>query len=276
MDHSPYNYIKVPVANMQASPSLPSEVISQALFSEHIHIIDIVDNWVYICTANDHYQGWVLKSAICSRKTPYPGSGVSVYVDRCAAHVYQEPDTIYGPLLTLPFESQLILLDPKENSDSRWLKISLPDDSQGYIQRGDVSFKRLKLNKDEICRLSERFMGLPYTWGGRSSFGYDCSGFVQMLYRQMGMHLPRDAKDQVLWHNFKEVKVPEMSSGDLIFFGKASNTIQHVGLHLQGGHFIHAVASAENAPYVRISHISDPAWNGSGYYPFLTARSLVH
>ncbi|MCH9717001.1 MAG: C40 family peptidase, partial [Gammaproteobacteria bacterium] len=52
------------------------------------------------------------------------------------------------------------------------------------------------MTKDEMIFLSQKFLGCPYTWGGRSSFGFDCSGFVQMLYKEMGICLPRDSGPQ--------------------------------------------------------------------------------
>jgi Cell wall-associated hydrolases (invasion-associated proteins) len=67
--------------------------------------------------------------------------------------------------------------------------------------------------------LSKRFLELPYTWGGRSSFGYDCSGFVQMLYRQMGIFIPRDAIDQMHWEKFTPIPIEEAQLGDLYFLG---------------------------------------------------------
>ena len=127
----------------------------------------------------------------------------------------------------------------------------------------------------EMCAFSQNFLGLPYTWGGRSSFGYDCSGFVQMLYRQMGIFLPRDSKDQCHWSGFREILEGEIDSGDLIFFGSGINKITHVGMYLEKGKFIHATV-AENMPYIRTSSIESVEWrnDGKGRFPFQTIRRL--
>lgn len=273
---SNHYYIIGPVADMRAEPSCHSEVVSQALFSEEVEVVDTFEDWSKIVTKVDGYSGWVSKHFLTKRTTPFPDrqQGQIVVVDRLAAHLYRVPDTIYGPLCTLPFESRLELREPPSSPDSRWLKVALPDGTEGFIQRGDVSFSQRSYSFHDICTFSQRFLGLPYTWGGRSSFGYDCSGFVQMLYRLMGYALPRDAKDQILWKSFSEVPLKDLKPGDLIFFGYSPDKIRHVGLHFENGRFIHAVASAENAPYIRYSHINDPAWNGSGLYPYSTARRL--
>lgn len=271
-----YEFVQEPVVNMRAKPYHLSEVVSQTYFGEPIMVIEIDGEWLHIATTSDGYNGWVTAKSVVSRKDPYPSTpkATTVFVDRLAAHLYGEPDTIYGPKMTLPFEACLELIQHLEPSEGRWLHVALPDGSEGYIQKGDISFQRPLYTMQGICELSLRFLGLGYLWGGRTSLGYDCSGFVQMLYRMMGVYLPRDAKDQINCDLLKEVEIDSMMPGDLIFFGYSRDKIRHVGMHLKEGTFIHAVASTENAPYIRLSRVTDPAWNGSGLYPYAAARRM--
>lgn len=267
--------IIVPTLEMRQFPQSGSEVVSQALFSEEIKVLEEEGEWVKIKTAVDDYDGWVKREGICSRTSPYTANDKQklLMVNRLSAHLYDHPDTIYGPVLTLPFESRLLCPNFIED-DSRWLSVELPDAHTLYIQRGDIAIDVPKLNINEISAFSQLFLGLPYTWGGRSSFGYDCSGFVQMLYRQMGIFLPRDAKDQFVFSGFNDSPVTALELGDLVFFGFSKDQIKHVGLSLDEGRFIHTSSVTENKPYLRISHINDPAWNSTGYYPFLAARKV--
>lgn len=274
-------YVKAPIEPMRQLPSHSSEVVSQALFSEAViphENIDVKEGeeWVNIETAVDHYRGWVRKSALCGREEPFPTSSSvqCVKVNRLAAHLYAVEDTIYGPLLTLPFESLLQCVEPLQGDNGRWIKVLLPDGQQSFIQRGDVKEgKEIALTIEEMCAFSMRFIGLPYTWAGRSSFGYDCSGFVQMLYRQMGVYIPRDSRDQCSWDGFTSVEGDQLLPGDLIFFGFSEDKIRHVGMYLKEGSFIHATV-AENAPYIHISYLQDPDWNGTGKWGYRTARRL--
>jgi len=260
---------------MRADPHQKAEVISQALFSEEILLLEEQAEWAKICTLVDHYQGWIKKEGICCRDEVYPSLGNEskfVTVKRCTAHLYDHQDTIYGPILTLPYESRLEL---HKEMDHRWLQVMTPGKQCAYVQRGDVEVRGLDssiLNMQQMCEFSQFFLGLPYTWGGRSSFGYDCSGFVQMLYRRCGLFLPRDSKDQCCWSEFSEVSLDSLKEGDLIFFGHDKDKIRHVGMYLTEDRFIHTAAVVENAPYIRISHLTDSAWNGSGYYSYRTAR----
>lgn len=268
-----FHYIIFPTLEIRRAPDSKSEVVSQGLFSENISILEEWGRWLKIKTLVDNYVGWAKKEGVCSRTSAFITEESASLVTTCrlAAHLYEHADTIYGPMLTLPFESRLVVIEDQPHA-SRWLKVVLPDFRMAYIQRGDLSTNSSPMSCQEVCLLSYSFLGLPYTWGGRSSFGYDCSGFVQMLYRQMDIFLPRDAKDQFTFSGFIESPIETLMPGDLIFFGFSKEHIKHVGFALGAGKFIHTAAAIENMPYLRISHLSDFAWNGSGYYPFLAGR----
>ncbi len=271
-----FYYINSPVTNMREQPKQEAEIVSQAYYSERVIPIQEEDGWINIEMFVDHYHGWVPKNTLYQREEELLSSpsAVSIRINRCAAHVYHVPDTVYGPILTLPFDSRLEVLEPKNESDnSRWIKVLLVDGREAYIQRGDITFNQKTLNREQMCALSLRFLDLPYTWGGRSSFGYDCSGFAQMLYSQMKIFIPRDSKDQIKWQGFDSIPLENLAPGDLIFFGLAEDKIRHVGIYLGNAQFIHATV-AENAPYIHISRLSEPEWNGSGRFMYRAARTL--
>lgn len=258
---------------MREVPENLSEVVSQAYFSEQVKVIEENSHWTKIETTVDHYQGWIKSDQLCHQENDfYANSYTTAKVNRCMAHLYHTPDTIYGPLLTIPFESMLRVID-LGNDNGRWIKVLTVDGREAFIQRGDIILHEIPLRRDQLPSYSLQFLGLPYTWGGRSSFGYDCSGFVQMLYRQMGVYLPRDAKDQVKWEGVTPIEIDYMLPGDLLFFGLSEDKVRHVGMYIGSDKFIHATV-AENAPYIHISKLSDPEWNGSGKWLYRAARKL--
>lgn len=269
--------VNVPILNIRQKPEVQAEMGSQALFAEEISVLSEVGNWVLIETVSDRYRGWASyreNDLVAKGNSPYADQNrLELHVNRLAAHVYREPDTIYGPFLTLPFGCRLVALDAVQQG-ARWVSVILPDGSSGYIQSGDVGLKEALLSRDEVCQKSLDFLGIPYTWGGRSSFGLDCSGLVQMLYRQMGVFLPRDSKDQFLFEGLKNAAVADLQPGDLIFFGDIQKTIKHVGMKLNEHEFIHTSAVTENKPYVRISSTKDLEWNGKGYYPHVVGKAF--
>lgn len=271
-------YTNASVAAMRQGPAHDTPIVSSTYYSEEITPLETRADWVYIRTIIDNYSGWIPKNSLISRQTAYTNVATSARVDRLFAHVYDREDTEYGPITSLPFDSRVKVIESQSSPTSRWLKIALLDDKIAYIQRGDITFSFTPRTIKEMCDLSEKFLGLPYTWGGRSAMmGYDCSGFVQMLYRQMGIYLPRDSKDQIKWEGFQETSFDTLSPGDLLFFGTASDAIRHVGLFLGHNTFIHAT-KAENQPYIRKSYVFDPAWSGtlSAEYSFRSARTLKH
>ena len=250
---------------MREAPSDDSRVLSQALFSESVNIEEDRGEWSQI-VSSDGYLGWVRSNCLVELEGLYRGD---CSVSRVRVHVYTRDDIEYGPLLSLPFGSRLRVL---EGLDSRWLRVGLLE-GVGYVQKGDVSEEDRRLNKDELGEFSQQFLGLPYTWGGRSSFGYDCSGFVQMLYCKMGVSLPRDARQQVLDVRLRKVGLDALEAGDLVFFGRSEQEIQHVGMLLGGDRFIHT-SSRENRPWLRISSLLDFEWSGQGYYSYRTGCQL--
>lgn len=254
-------YISEPVVTMREGPSLESPVVSQALFSENIQVTDISENWSQIKTP-EGYSGWIQSKACVKCQKPYQPS---IKVSRLSAHVYKVKAIEQGPLCTLPFGVQLQVIN---DEDERWLKVILPNCQECFIQKGDVAPQKELKRKEDLAAFSQNFLGLPYTWGGRSSFGYDCSGFIQMLYQQIGIQLPRDARQQISDAHLHPIFIDQLESGDLIFFGKNEQKIMHVGMYLGEGKFIHAT-SRENQPWIRISQLIDYEWSGNpnAYYP---------
>lgn len=255
-------YINEPVVNMREHPSLESEVVSQAVFAEKISVYKQRGNWVAIRTT-DGYHGWVLSDAIVSRQDPYLPT---IMTSRLAAHIYDRANVKYGPIQTVPYGTMLQVLGVE---DQNWIKIALPDNRDGYVQRGNVTEGQQIISRTEMIDLSQKFLGIPYMWGGRSSFGYDCSGFIQMLYRKIGIHLPRDAAQQIKDKKLQIIPVEKTNPGDLIFFGQSSKEIRHVGMYIGNGKFIHA-SNQINHPWISISNITDDMWSGStsSNYPY--------
>jgi gamma-D-glutamyl-L-lysine dipeptidyl-peptidase len=247
--------INVPVANLYSQPDGYSEVISQALYGWEITPISTSDNYFKIQTA-DGYQGWVDKlSLIKTHRDPILKSAKIIHN---AVHIYYVPDTTtQKPKITLPFEVSLEIIAEPEDEKCRWIQVRLIDGTLGWVQRGDITINQSPIDGLSMLSLSRQFIGLPYTWGGVSSFGYDCSGYVQMLYRQVGVLLPRDAKDQIKSPFCAEIRLQEAIGGDLIFFGPTKEKITHVALCLDSYHVIHA--KVKPIPILQINRLDDPA-----------------
>jgi len=146
--------------------------------------------------------------------------------------------------------------------------VQLPDDKSAWILSGDATLRPENLTVNAMVEFSKHFAGLPYLWGGTSTFGYDCSGFTQMLARQRGISLPRDSGMQASWPGSIPVERPALRAGDLLYFGSAEKKITHTGMYLGNGEFINATRHLK--PMVQICKLSDPHWSKA----FITARRM--
>jgi hypothetical protein len=246
-----------PVANMYSKPTEDADVVSQAIYGSNVTLLEQREGWAHIRTADD-YTGWTPLSLLRSGPA-YASTDGAAQVVSLFAHVYREASvTTHAPLLTVPFETRLEAVS-KPSPEDRWLQVRLPDDRAGWIQTGDVAFHMKMLSIPEMLALARRFLGVPYTWGGTSSFGYDCSGFAQMLERRRGVLMPRDAQPQAEWTGLAPVKREDLQPGDLLYFGSSDKRITHTGVYLGDGKFIDATTF--ETPMVRIDDLADPHWS---------------
>ena len=250
-----------PVANMYSHPTEDADVVSQTIFGSNISILEEQGSWARIRTP-DQYTGWI-STAVLRRlgalEKPYASSGKIAQVESLFASLYREPNiTTHAPVFTVPYETRLeVIAEPPDNQ--RWLQVRLPDDRSAWVQRGDIAINPRLLSVDEMLALSKRFVGLPYLWGGVSTFGFDCSGFTQMLCRRRGVLLPRDAGPQSAWEGVVPVKPDALAPGDLLYFGSSPTHITHTGLYLGDGQFINATAWLK--PVVQVCDLHDPHWS---------------
>lgn len=245
-----------PVADMYSGPSADRDVVSQAIYGANVGVLERSGDFVRIRTPDD-YTGWAPASSLLNG-AEYARSGRIAEVRSLFAHLYREASvTKHAPLITVPFESRLEVAG-EPSADPDWLQVRLPDDRSAFVQRGDVTLDPKRLSTPEMIELAKRFIGLPYTWGGASSYGYDCSGFMQMLYRQRGYNLPRDAQPQADWNGVMSVAKADLQPGDLLYFGESDRKITHTGLYIGNGEFINATTYEH--PVIQISRLADPHW----------------
>jgi cell wall-associated NlpC family hydrolase len=245
-----------PVANMHSRPDANSDVISQAIYGANVTVLARQDEWTRIRTADD-YQGWVRGDSLRLGES-YAVCGEVAQVESLFAHVYRERSvTRHAPLITLPFETR-VEVSGRDPDHEQWLEVRLAGGESGWLQAGDVTMHPAPLSIPEMIEFSKRFIGLPYTWGGTSSYGYDCSGFVQMLFRRRGVMLPRDAAPQAAWSGLTAVAREALEPGDLLYFGPSPERITHTGLYIGAGQFINA--TSHEKPMVRICNLEDSHW----------------
>jgi cell wall-associated NlpC family hydrolase len=103
------------------------------------------------------------------------------------------------------------------------------------------------------ARTAERFVGIPYRWGGDTVVdGMDCSGFVRAVYNLCGVNIPRTSREQ--YKVGDTVARSDLEDGDLVFFGASADEINHVGIYVGNGRFVHAPRRGDD---IKVSTIDE-------------------
>ena len=103
------------------------------------------------------------------------------------------------------------------------------------------------------ARTAERFVGIPYRWGGDNVVeGMDCSGFVRAVYNLCGVNIPRTSGEQ--FRVGENVGRDDLMDGDLVFFGASADQINHVGIYVGRGRFVHAPRRGDD---IKISFLDE-------------------
>lgn len=137
-------------------------------------------------------------------------------------------------------------LDEKTYSRLTW---------QAFVQKEGIA----GVKGSEIVALAAKYKGVPYKFGGVSTKGFDCSGYVQYVFRQKRAELPRSSDQQVLKGVFLTQK--KLKAGDLVFFTTYEQGASHVGIADGKGRFWHVSSSRG----VMLSPLNDSYWKPRYY-----------
>ncbi|MFE8698504.1 NlpC/P60 family protein [Cytobacillus sp. FJAT-53684] len=219
-------------------------VQSQMLYGEEVMVLDEKEDWVHVIVPHQSsskdsrgYPGWLPKNQLISRKD-------WMIANRPIAVITERKADLYGdnkePQLVLSYQTILPII----NKDTQWIQVETPA-GEGYLRTEDVSIYDSmqsipKGNGKDIVSAGEKFLQLPYLWGGMSSFGYDCSGFSYSMCKANGYTVPRDAHDQAAAG--EKIALAEIEPGDLLFFAyeEGKGSIHHVGIYYGDGKLIHS------------------------------------
>lgn len=98
---------------------------------------------------------------------------------------------------------------------------------------------------DGVIRVALQYLGVPYRYGGSTSRGIDCSALIQRAFQvSRGITLPRTAAEQA--RVGMEVPPDQLRAGDRIYFSRSGTRIDHCGIYLGNGQFVHASGSSQN------------------------------
>ncbi|MGY4384557.1 hypothetical protein ACVWYN_001583 [Pedobacter sp. UYP24] len=230
-----YGICKVAIAPLRSTPSDKAEIASQLLFGDQVEIIEKKGHWWHIKSTYDDYEGWMdfkqlepINEAVFSANSDcqyiVPANPLNILTDADGSNYYLSP----GCNLPL-FKDGICFIGDK----------SL------IVEFTPARFVFTDLEK--LITSARFFLNTPYLWGGRSLFGIDCSGFVQIVFKLNGIKLRRDA-----WQQAEEGLIvdflQEVQPGDVAFFDNDEGKIIHVGIMLNSSEIIHASGKVKVDP----------------------------
>ena len=214
---------------LRTEASDKSEMCSQLLFGDHFTLLEVGEKWSRIQTEYDEYEGWIdNKQYVKVNQATFDGLRNSKSI--LSLQVFHKVSKT----------DNLTVLKLLAGS-------TIPQNVDGLFYLGDTRYKlegaTINPSNSEfrsgVKDAAQFYLGSPYLWGGRSIFGIDCSGFTQIVFKQFGIKLKRDA-----WQQAEQGELvgflQESRAGDLAFFDNEEGRITHVGIMLDNEKIIHA------------------------------------
>ena len=194
-------------APVRDAPSHEAALLTEALKGERVTIYDISqEGWAWGQLAGDGYVGFVPANALCA-----PGPAATHKVTALRTFVFPGPSIKLPPVETLSFGSQLVVA----RIDGPFAITA----SGGHVPI--LHLAPMETVETDFVAVAERFLGIPYLWGGKSSLGIDCSGLVQLALAACGIPCPRDTDMQEKALGSALALPPELAQlrrGDLLFW----------------------------------------------------------
>ena len=212
------------VIPMRERPEAAAGLVNEALFGERVSVFDIAQGWAWVQLERDGYVGYVPADTLM-----LDIAEPTHRVRAIGTFVYPVPDIKAPAIMHLPLGSELLVA----GSDETFLRLA----SGGFVVARHVA--PVSKPASDFVSIAERFIGVPYLWGGRTRIGLDCSGLVQLALEAGGQVCPRDSDMQRVALG-DTVLIPEpldgLERGDLVFWKG------HAGIMVDGALLIHANA----------------------------------
>lgn len=231
-----YAIVNVPVAALRRKPRHHKEMVNQLLFGETVQVLKQKgDAWVKVRSLHDDYEGWMTLSLLEE-------------TDEITA--LQKPVFVTAGLLTRISNESQVMHIPAGSSLPAFADGKCLINKQAYLVDGLV-YNRLEHQPVSVLmdKLVQPWLNAPYLWGGRTPLGVDCSGFIQVNFKLLGIDLPRDAWQQAQVGEPVN-KLEEAHPGDLVFFDDKEEIV-HVGLLLNKETVVHASGKVRIDPIDR-------------------------
>ena len=243
------------IVPLRERPSTDAALSTQALKGERVTVYDRnAEGWAWGQLDSDDYVGWLPDSGLAK-----PGAAPTHKITATRTFAFPGPSIKLPPVETLPMGAMVVV--------TREDGVFAVTREGWYLPKPHVAV--IDYREPDFVTVAERFVGTPYLWGGKSSFGIDCSGLVQIALNATGTPCLRDSDMQQdsLGRPLYAAESGKLQRGDLIFWKG------HVGLMLDGERVIHANGFAMQVSIELFAEVRGRALAGEGL-PIRTIKRL--
>jgi len=232
-----YGVCRIALAAVRNSPSAQDEQVTQLLFGDHYQVLKKSDDgsWLFIRIHFDGSQGWIRSEQHHAISLEYyeqiNHANFKITTDlTCSILFKKSPLTILLGSIVPISNSELFKMEEQ---------FAFNGEAKSLGQKRDVEF---------LKGIAQKYLNAPFLHGGKSPFGIDAPGLVQMVFKISGYTLPHSVKGQ-LSEGIAVEKISAALPGDLAFFSYRNDEITHVGIVLPDEKIIHSFGR------VRVDHL---------------------
>jgi hypothetical protein len=234
-----YGVCRLSIVPVRAEASDKSELTTQLLFGDHYEVTDATKDkkWLRIRSNFDQFDGWL------DAKQHHPVS--QEYYEYLNRADFKITTDVTASLLYNKSPQIILMGSMIPISSSELFKME-----EQFAFNGEAKNLGQKREYEYLKNVAFKYLNAPYLWGGKSPFGIDCSGLVQMVFKICGYRLFRNSWQQSnQGKSFRDIE--QGKPGDLVFFKNAEGKVNHVGIMLEGDRIIHASGK------VRVDHLNE-------------------
>lgn len=224
---------------IRSEPAHRNEMVSQGLFGESCVVLEQQAEWYKIKMQYDDYEGWAAAGQIAILAAAAPLSDTTIVQGCKAAYLWRKETLNYQKKIRIYLEAGAELPNSVLSKNTFCINETEYEYKNRPTNSKTVVVPSSSNTAAKILQTARYFLGTPYLWGGRSRWGIDCSGLVQICHKLHHIALPRDAWQQAqIGERVEHLK--EAQTADLAFFHNAQQRIVHVGILWNKKQIIHA------------------------------------
>lgn len=258
-------YVISNTLNVYKKAATSSKRLGVMSYGQGLYCLAVSGKWAKVKNSSGSV-GYCAKSGL-SKKNPNTLSK-DVYISANNTRVYRYPSAKSKVLGKLACNAKLKAV--AVTADGKWVRVK-GGSRYGYVAKSALSTSKKGVSKGQkIADLAAKQLGKGYSYGAEGGGKFDCSGLCYYVYKNAaGVSLKRTSDQQASDGRFKKISaMSELKQGDLLCFNTGGNGVDHVGIYIGGGKFVHASASKGQVVSSKLN---------TGYYrsSFCWARRIV-